>query len=101
MRLAVSLFGGDAFRKRYSVDEKTRYQVNKALFEAWAVNLARIDDISADKLRQSKTRLVQLFVEKMNDPEFESSVSQSTANVSSVHCRFETIRQIISEVVYA
>lgn len=101
MRLAVALFGDDAFRKRYSVEEKTRYQVNKALFEAWAVNLARLDDVSADILKRSRDRLIRLFVEKMQDPVFDASVSQSTANVSSVHCRFETVRQIIEEVVYA
>ena len=101
MTLATDLFGDDAFRKRYEVGSKRRYQVNKALFEAWAVNLARVDDVSRDFLLKSKARLMKLFVQKMHDSEFAASVSQSTANVSSVQCRFNTIRQIIDEVVYA
>lgn len=101
MKLAVDLFGDDAFRKRYELGSKRRYQVNKALFEAWAVNLARVDDMSRDFLMKSKDRLRELFVAKMHDAEFDASVSQSTANASSIQCRFRTIRQIIDEVVYA
>lgn len=101
MKLAVDLFGDDAFRKRYEVDAKVKYQVNKALFEAWAVNLAKVDDVSKDSLLQSKDRLIRLFVEKMHEEEFDASVSQSTANVASVQCRFNGIRQLIEEVVYA
>lgn len=102
MDLAIKVFGDDAFRKRYELASKARYQVNKALFEAWAVNLAHVEDeCSRDVLARSRERLVEMFVNRMNTPEFDSSVSQSTANAASVRCRFETVKAIIQEVLHA
>lgn len=98
---AKQLFGGNAFRKMYDKTTQSKYQVNKALFEAWMVNLARLDDLSRQMLMDSKDVLMDKFICVMHDKMFEESISRSTANVGSVRCRFSKIRDIINEVVYA
>ena len=99
--LARKLFGGNAFRKMYDKTEQSRFQVNKALFEAWMVNLARLDEFSCQILIESKDVLLDKFVAIMHDKEFEEAISRSTANAGSVRCRFLKIDDIIGEVVYA
>lgn len=99
--LSRQLFGGNAFRKMYDKTELSRFQVNKALFEAWMVNLAKLDEYSCRILINSKDLLLDKFVAIMRDKEFDEAISRSTANVGSVRCRFLKIGNIIGEVVHA
>jgi len=71
MNAARKLFGRDAFRKRYSKGAG-RHPINKALFEAWSVNLDRLKDQEIDKLITYKDELNDLFIKSMNDSFLEN-----------------------------
>lgn len=95
MSAASSIFGNDAFRKR-SDRKAPRSQVNKALFEAWSVNLSNLDRHEISLLVNRKDLLVDNFIDLMNkDLLFNTSISQGTGDIRKVKYRFESIKQII------
>lgn len=99
MTCAREIFDDDAFRKRYDTG-KNRHSINKALFEAWSVNLGQLSEAERAKLVAQKLALRERFVTLMNsDKEFESSITQGTGSVKRVHLRFRTIRAIIEETL--
>lgn len=99
MDFARKLFGDQAFRKSISRRD-VRNPVNKSLFEAWSVNLHRLDSNERDLLLQRKDSLLPSFRARLeNDDEFQQSVTQGTGSIARVHKRFETVRQIIREIL--
>ena len=100
MTRAKDIFGDDAFRKRFDVKDQ-RHPLNKALFEAWAVNLSKISDSEANILKQRGDLLKQKFIKLMNQDDFLNAVTQGTSSISRVKCRFESIQRIIKEAINA
>ena len=99
MERARVLFGNDAFRKRYD-QTANRHPLNKSLFEAWAVNLAKLKDSDFLVLENRKEELKERFVDLMKgDKSFDASVTQGTASISRVHERFGKIQALIQEVI--
>jgi hypothetical protein len=98
MRVAQAIFGRHAFRKPSS-KKRTRYPINKALFETWSVNISRLNDDQIQKLQERKEILKERFVDLMNDREFEAAISLSTGDTKKVKRRFEAIEQIIKGVL--
>lgn len=100
MGLAHTVFGDDAFRKRY---KKTgaRFPVNKALFETVSVNLAELSAKEQRLLGQRKEHVKDKFIELMSDREFERAISQGTGDQSKVRVRFSRIQQIFRSVLDA
>ncbi len=90
------LFGDRAFRKWYRVREG-RKPINKALFEAWMVNLNMLDNWQLEVLRKSPTGLQERFRALMADPAFDRAVSQGTADAKKIQLRFSSIRRCIME----
>ena len=102
MKLARDLFGDRAFRLLRRDGSLESKRINKALFEAWSVNLARLDDVSRDILLRRREDLVSAFaLELAENTDLYKSVTRSTNSVASVHARFDRIKSIIDEVVYA
>jgi hypothetical protein len=99
MNAAYELFDNDAFRKRYA-DNASRQPLNKALFEAWAVNLDARSDSELVTLIARKNALRSGFIKRMNiDKEFERAISQGTGDVAKVKRRFDTIAELIEETI--
>lgn len=99
MDAAFEIFGRDAFRKRYAADDD-RKPVSKALFEAWSVNLARLDAEQRILLIERKRRVRESFIKLMQaDPSFDVAVSSSTGTVQRVHKRFGAIESLILQVL--
>lgn len=99
MDFARALFGKLAFRKS-TTGREGRSPVNKSLFEAWSVNLHRLTPAERERLLLRKDRLVARFEKRLaEDDEFLQSVTQGTGSIARVHRRFETVRQIIREVL--
>lgn len=98
LKAAPKIFGRDAFRKRYWKDA-ARSPINKALFEVWTVNLAKLEDDQIQQLIKKKGVLMDKFIELMNTREFNEAVSQGTGDVKKVNTRFRGIERIIQEVL--
>jgi len=98
MNASYEIFGNDAFRKRYALTEK-RKPVNKALFDTWAVNLAKLSEEDITQLILKKDKLKEMFLNLMNtDKEFEKSITSATGDIRSVERRFSKIANLLAEV---
>lgn len=98
MRLAVKLFGSDAFR-RPSMDTR-RKPINKPLFESWSVNLAYIrEPRMRDRLVERKEQVRNGFAMLMKDDDFEQSISIGTQWSTRVSIRFGRIEELLRRVV--
>jgi len=98
MDLSLRLLGKFAFRKLYDVSERLK-PLNKALFEAWGVNLASVTPAQADILEQRRDRLLDGFIRLMNERDFEQAITQGTGDVARVRLRFGKIAKLISETL--
>jgi hypothetical protein len=100
MRLSKDILDKYAFRKRFTGDEQERLKpVNKALFEAWSVNLDALSDEEAYLLKSRKSLIWPKFAEVMGQRPFEQSISQGTGDIQKVKLRFGAIQQLIQEVL--
>lgn len=99
MKCAIEVFDNDAFRKRYEPSGH-RFPVNKALFEAWSVNLAALNPEQQKDIAHHKDELKMRFMGLMtSDKDFEAAISQGTGSVKRVQYRFEQIARIIRETL--
>jgi hypothetical protein len=98
MQIAYLLFGRDAFRKRYRATDP-RKPINKALFEAWSVNLDAQSKEKIEVLLEREEALKNAFMRLMNDRAFDAAVTQGTGDVGKVRLRFEAIKKLIDEVL--
>ena len=95
MRAAFYIFGNDAFRKRYNPNAQ-RNPINKALFEAWSVGLARRSDDDIDILVKNREDVIAKFMSLMKDDrEFDTAISYSTGDPSRIRKRFQAIEELI------
>lgn len=100
MDFAYALFGDGAFRK-VKANGRRVGSVNKALFEAWAVTLARINQNERQALLEKRGRLQDVFTRKMVENErFAKAVTQGTGSVVNVRVRFEEMAKLVEEVLY-
>lgn len=98
MVAAYALFGNDAFRKRYA-DSARRQPINKALFEAWSVNLDACSDTDLAVLIERKDALRAAFIGLMSQSNFDRAISQGTGDVARVKLRFGEIKNLITKVL--
>ena len=99
MRAAADVFGGDAFRKRYSPGDFRR-PISMALFEAWSVQLARCSQERIDRLVERRDDVRERFMDLLNrDQEFDKAISVSTGSPRRIRKRFAAIRDLVQEVV--
>jgi len=96
MRAAASLFGTWAFRK--PLPGRTN-PVNKPLFEAWSVNLARLEGHQHQRLIERKEAVKVKFDSLMKDEEFEKSISIGTQWKAKVNIRFSRIKELLDDVL--
>ena len=99
MRTAYGIFGDDAFRKRYRM-ENNRRPVSKALFETWSVQLARCSPKDVSSLIRRKKRVRKAFISLLNnDSEFDRAISYSTSTPARVRLRFRAIKELVERLV--
>ncbi|MNK42086.1 hypothetical protein D3C87_607670 [compost metagenome] len=68
---------------------------NKGLFEAWSVLLAILDGPYLDKLARRKPLLMEGFGQLMANPDFNESISITTASRNAVMVRFSLLEQLL------
>ncbi len=94
MKVAYEVLGENAFKK------DSKLPLNKALFEAWSVNLSRLNDEELNQLKQHKKVLLNNYKELLkNDKEFDKAISEGTSSRNSVRRRFSKIRKLILDVL--
>ena len=98
MRVAYDIFGDEAFRKRDKQGEASK-PLNKALFEAWSVNLDALSDEEIARLIERKATLLEGFIELSHRSDFDKSLAQGTGSVAKVKLRFEEIGKLIRRVL--
>lgn len=95
MRAAFDVFGDEAFRKLYARGERKK-PVNRALFEAWGVGLARRTKEDIRSLVKKKRMVTDQFIVTMNeDSAFDDAISYATGDPVRVRKRFRTINTLI------
>ncbi|MER9519378.1 DUF262 domain-containing protein [Mesorhizobium sp. M0614] len=98
MLVAYLIFEGEAFRKRLS-PEAARMPINKALFEAVSVNLAKLAEHEGSLLVERRTRVHIEFMALCADRQFEAAISQGTSDVAKVNRRFDMVAEMFQKVV--
>lgn len=98
MDLAYSIFGADAFRKRFDVNDP-RKPINKALFEVLSVVFSKLNEKQVQSLIDKSETVKSKFIELCNDDKFGRSISQGTAQKEMVELRFKSVKRIIDETV--
>ena len=99
MITAKQIFGNDAFRKRFYVEDKKR-RLNKALFEVWSVLLSKLTAEQQQKLIHHAEQVKQHFMALLNSSaEFKKSISAAAGNKKSVMIRFSKINALIEKVL--
>lgn len=99
MNGAYSLFGDDAFRKRFGRNDN-RKPINKALFEVWSVSLAKLINGELQILIERKDQLMDEFILLLNnDPVFSNSLSSGTGDRARVIKRFTAIEGLIQKLL--
>ncbi|WP_030618558.1 GmrSD restriction endonuclease domain-containing protein [Streptomyces sclerotialus] len=96
MLAAREIFGPHAFRK-YRRNQQRKSPINKALFEAVAVNLASLGDNDREALRQAD--VLDAFAELMEDAEFERAISVGTGDARKVRKRFDAVRELFENAL--
>ena len=95
MRAADDIFGENTFRKIYR-DGSRKGRINKALFGAWSVGLARRSRKEVNRLVRNKARVRKGFMALLQDDrEFERAISYSTGTPARVRKQFQTIDDLI------
>ena len=98
MQAATEIFGDEAFRKKYT-SNAPRFPINKALFEAWSVNLDSLTEEDLVRIISRKSKVVEGFIELMHNRDFEAAVSSGTGDVRKVEKRFKSIGSLLAEVL--
>lgn len=99
MNAAFEIFGKEAFRTPHGANTRRR-SINRALFEAWSVELAgRSSEDIAVLVRQSRNIQSRFKRLMRQDNEFERAVSYSTASRERVKKRFSAIHELVEEFV--
>lgn len=95
MLAAKRIFGRKAFRNV----RNERARINKPLLEAWGVQLARCSPREIDQLVAHRTDILERLELLLQDPDFDKSISQSTAMPQRIRKRFTAVRDLVQEFV--
>jgi hypothetical protein len=100
MERAYNLFGIFAFRKS-PPGMSHRTPINKSLFEAWSVVLAKMSEDNFQALVENKEILAQKMRREIyeSDSVFENSISRDSHKLSGVKKRYEILQQIVQDTI--
>lgn len=100
MKLASEIFSEWAFRKADLYPDR-RKPINKALFEIWSVNLAKLTSNQINIIRKRHSDVFLEFVDLMkNDEKFNRVITSGTGGKLEVIERFNRIKKLLQEIIY-
>ena len=94
--LAHKVFGAHAFRKWPTGNERLN-PLNRALFEAWTVELAKADPSAVTKSKSHIRRSARNAMAA--DDSYIASISSATGGTDAVQTRFDATRAIIVDAI--
>lgn len=98
MKVAIRIFGDDAFRKREYVEDRRR-PINKPLFEVLSVLFSKLTDEERSSLVKNKELFKEKFMHLNRERSFIYAISSGTSQRESVKRRFESINDIINDTL--
>lgn len=98
MDACIRIFDDNAFYLLNINGEKNSSNINVALFETWAVNLAQCDNYILDLLVTQRQRVLADFIILLQNIEFHKSISFSTSSKKSIRTRFLAIKNLINNI---
>lgn len=97
MKYAADIFGEIAFRK---IIANGRYgQINKPLYDAITVNIAKLSEKECEQLLEKKEKLLEKYIGLLNDKKFVNIITSGTAAVDNVKGRHNAIYKLFREVL--
>lgn len=97
MKLAYAIFSQWAFRKVYNKTAR-RNPINKALFEVWSVELAKLSDEKRALIRERGEYIFDSFIQLMNNDEtFVSAITSSTGDKNRIRYRFSKVEKLLKQ----
>lgn len=98
MKYARNIFGDSAFRK---INTNGKYgKINKPLYDAISVNLAKLSEYDCEKLLMKKSELNEKYTALLtDDKEFIDIITNGTAKIQNVQNRYMKINEIFQEVL--
>ena len=94
--LAQTIFDKWAFRKVFDKKAKKLYPINKALFEIWAVFLAKLSDTEQQRILEKKEDVFNDYIKLINeDSYFIGAITSQTDNKNKIIYRFSAIEQLL------
>lgn len=99
MILSKTIFGREAFRKVYYSYDRLP-PINKAIFDALAVQFGLITDAEREKLKVHKDEFKKALFNLLNDdPYFFTSVTSSTGDKNRILKRHNSVATLINEII--
>ncbi|HMA65624.1 MAG: DUF262 domain-containing protein [Fibrobacterota bacterium] len=99
MKTAKAIFDNWAFRKADQYPDRIK-PINKAVFEVWAVELAKLSFESHKILINKKTIVLEKFVNLCKkDQRFVEAISQATGDKNRTLYRFKKVKELIQEIL--
>lgn len=97
MKYAACIFEEKAFRK---INKNGQYgRINKPLYDAITVNLAKLSIQECERLLRKKDKLLEQYIELLKDEKFVNIITSGTAAIDNVKGRHSTIHGLFQEVL--
>ncbi len=98
IKIAYDIFGKDAF-SRSLADPNSNKVVNKPLFEVISVCLASLDKQKKETLLTYSNEFIEGLKSMLDNNDFVTSITQSTANTERVLTRFKMVYKLVEEII--
>lgn len=97
MKYITNIFGEIAFRK---ITANGRYgRLNKPLYDAITVNMAKLSEKECEQLLVKKDKLLEEYDKLLKDKKFVNIITSGTATIDNVKGRHNTIYKIFRKVL--
>lgn len=97
MEYSADIFGDKAFRKIIATG--TYGRINKPLYDAITVNLAKLSEQECTRLLERKDKLNTKYKKLLKDKKFVDIITSGTAAIDNVTSRHNTIYKLFQEVL--
>lgn len=97
MKYTANIFGEKAFRK---ITANGRYgQINKPLYDAITVNMAKLSEKECEQLFEKKDKLLEEYDKLLKDKKFVNIITSGTAAIDNVKGRHNAIYKLFRKVL--